>query len=139
MTGCASTKTPKYPEDHARFERIVEVIDSLRQAYVEKNDSAARELFLPLDNLKQLDVEIQRDFQTYSQITLDLSIERITIRDDQILVNIRWQGEWTEESNAPVTQANGHGILHWRGRQVILLAGVEGDIPFGMASHQSIS
>ena len=139
LTGCSSTKTPRYPEDHARFGRIVEAVESLRLAYVEQDELAARQLFLPLDNLKQLGTEIQQDFQLYSRITLDLSIERIMIRGDQIQVNFRWQGEWTPERNTPLTHANGHGILHWTGTQVILLAGVEGDIPFGMASRQSIS
>ena len=139
IAGCSSTKTPRYPEDHARFGRIVEAVESLRQAYIDKDEPAARELFLPLDNLKQLGAEIQQDFRIYSHIALDLSIERIMIRDDQIQVNFRWQGEWAKERDTPVTHANGHGILHWTGTQVILLADVEGDIPFGMASRQSIS
>ena len=134
-----SKKEPRYPEDHARFERIAEAVKTLQQAYIAHDSDTTKSLLLPLDSLEAWEREIERDFQTYSDITLDLSIERILIEGDQISVYVSWQGEWKETSEDKGVRARGHGVLHWSGTHVILLSGVGGDLPFGMADRQSLS
>ena len=138
LSGCPN-KGPQYPEDHARFERIAEAVDTLHQAYISHDIEATRELLLPLETLEAWEQSIQRDFQTYSEISLDLLIERILIKGDLISVLISWQGEWKRTPEDKGQRARGHGILHWSGRNVILLSAVEGDLPFGMADRKSIS
>jgi hypothetical protein len=138
VPGCSS-KTPQYPEDHARFERIVEAIEGLREAYQEKDSEALRELMLPLEGLERLQMEMKKDFNTYAEIDLEFTIERMAIKGGRVTVNIRWEGEWKQQaSDAGITE-QGHGVLIWSGRQVILLADVDGDLPFGMATRESLS
>ena len=138
LANCSS-KEPRYPEDHARFERIAEAVKTLQQAYIAQDSETIKSLLLPLDTLYAWEQEIQRDFQTYSDISLDLSIERILIEGDLISVYVSWQGDWKQEGQEQILNTRGHGVLHWSGTHVILLSGIGGDLPFGMADREAIS
>ncbi|MGD9850927.1 MAG: hypothetical protein AB7T38_06655 [Nitrospirales bacterium] len=133
-----SKKTPRYPEDHARFQRIVEAIKTLETAYVKQNLPAIHELLLPLDPLARWEAAIQQDFTTFSDITLDLNINRIVIHESQISAFISWQGTWKRASDSAPIASRGHGTLLWSGTQVILLRGVEGDLPFGISTKPNL-
>jgi hypothetical protein len=135
--GC-STKTPKYPEDHARFQRVVQAIKTLETAYVNEDASAFHELLLPLEQLEILESEARQDFAEFSTIHLDLTVDRILIDGNRISAFISWQGTWQRSAQGPSDQARGHGVLLWSGNQVILLRGVEGDLPFGMATRLNL-
>lgn len=138
LPGCKD-KPPRFPEDHARFERIVEAIDRLRGAYEDKDTEGLRELMLPLEGLERLQLEIQKDFSAYSQIDLDFTIERMAIRGGRATVNVRWEGKWTRQTQDSTISGQGHGVLIWSGKQVILLADIDGDLPFGMATRETLS
>jgi hypothetical protein len=145
LHGCSNffalkSKLPRFPEDHARFERIVNAIEKLRQAYVRKNVDGLRELMLPLDVLQRLHAEIEKDFSIYAEINLEFTIERMAINGGRAMVNVRWEGEWKRQATELIGLiGQGHGVLVWSGRQVILLADVDGDLPFGMATRESLS
>lgn len=136
--GCAS-KGPKHPEEHARFERIVQAVEQLRLAYVEKDLASAGRLLLPLEELDRLEALLAQDFEAFADISLDWSIERINIRQDTITVFVHWQGLWRKTSGDIGVRDRGAGTLEWNGHQVILLSGVGGDLPFGMAVRQALS
>jgi hypothetical protein len=133
-TGC-SKKTPKYPEDHARFQRVVQAIKTLETAYVNKDAPAFHELLLPLEQLEILESEARQDFATFSTIQLDFTVDRIVIDGNRISAFMSWQGTWQRSTQESSDSARGHGVLLWSGNQVILLRGVEGDLPFGIASR----
>ena len=136
-TGC-STKTPKYPEDHARFQRVVQAIKTLEAAYVNKDTPAIHEILLPLEQLEILEAEARKDFAQFPIIQLDLNIDRIIVEGDRISAFVSWQGKWQRSTQEPGDQAIGQGVLLWSGNQVILLRGVEGDLPFGMAARLNV-
>ena len=138
LTGCSSTP-PRYPESHARFERIATAVQALQQAYIAHDPVATNDLLLPLDTLLIWEQGILNDFQTYPDIALDLLIDRIAIDGDLISVQVSWQGEWKEDPEQQGIKARGQGTLFWSGTHVILLTGVEGDLPFGMANRQAMS
>lgn len=133
-TGCSS-KTPKYPEEHARIQRVIQAIKTLETAYVNKDVLAFHELLLPLEQLEILESEALKDFDTFSTIELDFILNRIVIDGDRISAFMSWQGTWQRLTPKSSESARGHGVLLWSGNQVILLRGVEGDLPFGLASH----
>jgi len=135
--GC-SKKAPKYPEDHARFQRVVQAIKTLEAAYVNKDTPAIHELLLPLEQLEILEAEARKDFAQFPIIQLDLDIDRIIIEGDRISAFVSWQGKWQRSTQEPGDQARGQGVLLWSGNQVILLRGVEGDLPFGMAARLNV-
>ena len=136
--GC-SKKVPKYPEDHARFQRVVQAIKTLETAYVNKDGPALHELLLPLEQLEILEAKARQDFAQFPTIQLDLYINRIIINGDHISAFISWQGKWQRPTQEQGDQARGQGVLLWSGNQVILLRGVEGNLPFGMAARLNIS
>lgn len=136
--GC-SKKLPKYPEDHARFQRVVQAVKALEKAYVNRDASAFQELLLPLENLDLLEAKVREDFATFSTIQLDLTINRVVIDGDRISVFVSWQGNWERTPQGASAQASGHGILLWSGNQVILLRGIEGDLPFDMTRRLNFS
>ena len=137
-TGC-SKKLPKYPEDHARDQRVILAIKALEAAYVDKDRAALHELLLPLEPLEILEAGAQQDFAAFSTIQLTITIDRIVIDGNLISTFISWEGQWQQSAQDSGPTARGHGVLLWNGNQVILLRGVEGNLPFGMASRLSLS
>ncbi len=136
-TGCQFfSKEQKVSADHARFERIVNAVESLRSAYEKRNFEAIRKLMLPLQGFQEIEGQIQRDFDTYPTISLNVTIERIHIRRERFRVNVRWEGTWQRSpQETPVTD-RGHGVWIWSGdTKDILLAGMEGAMPFGKADR----
>jgi hypothetical protein len=133
--GCGGKKI-QYPEDHERYLRIDRAVESLRQAYVRKDSSDLASLMMPNDPLERLREEAQGDFETFTAITLDFTIERIMIEGDDIDVFVHWQGLWKKKSDDPGLRQRGHTKLQWVGTGAILLRGVQGDAPFGMKARQ---
>lgn len=136
VLGC-SAKEHRHPADHARFKRIDEAVETLRKAYVRKDLSGVQALLLPSNTLDQVELEVRNDFDSYHEIALDLAIERIAIDGDTIDVFVHWQGHWKRTDDDIGQRERGHGMLRWVGVQSILLQGVEGDLPFGMASRHT--
>lgn len=137
-TGC-STKAPKYPEDHARFQRVIQAIKTLETAYVNKDSSTFHELLLPLEQLETLEIEVRKDFTTFTSTELELTVDRLIIDGNRISAFTSWQGTWQRAAEASREEMRGHGVLLWSGNQVILLRGIEGDLPFGLASRLNVS
>ncbi len=136
LSGCQFfSSDKKVSADHARFERIVQAVETLRSAYEQQKFDAIQKLMLPLQGFQQLEGQIQRDFDSYATISLRVAIERIYIKREQIKVNVRWDGVWQRSpAETPVTEG-GHGVWVWSGTKDILLAGVEGAMPFGKADR----
>jgi hypothetical protein len=134
--GCGGKKI-QYPEDHERYLRIDRAVESLRQAYVRKDLSDLASLMMPSEQLDRLREEAQGDFQTFSAITLDFTVERIMVEGDDVDVFVHWQGLWRKNTDDPGLRQRGHTRLQWVGTQSILLRGVQGDAPFGMKARQA--
>lgn len=133
-TGCGK-KAPKYPEDHARFTRIVSAIETLKTAYVKQDADTIHGLLLPLDTLAKWEATVREDFATFSEIELDMTIERVIIQEGSISSFVTWHGKWKRTPDSPPFIARGQGTLLWSGTQVILLRRVEGDLPFGITTN----
>jgi hypothetical protein len=139
LLGACSSKTVQYPEDHERFRRIDQAVESLREAYQEKDPAKFESLMLPLDQLDELQREAQADFEIFHSIALDFKTERIMIEGDDIDVYVHWQGIWKTNPDDAGLRQRGHARLQWIGTHSILLRGVQGDLPFGMKTRQSFT
>jgi len=131
-SGCGG-KTIQYPEDHERYLRIDQAVESLRQSYVKKKASDLASLMMSNEPLDRLREEAQGDFAAFSDISLDFAIERILVSGDDIDVFVHWQGVWKKNADDPGFRQRGHTRLQWAGAQSILLRGLQGDSPFGMS------
>lgn len=138
VSACSS-KTVQYPEDHERFRRIDQAVESLRDAYQQKNRSGFQAVMLPLDQLEQLQRQAEDDFDTFYAISLEFKTERIMIQGDDIDVYVHWQGVWRKDADDAGVRQRGHARLQLVGTHSILLRGVQGDLPFGMKTKQSLS
>lgn len=136
--GC-SGKTIQYPDDHERYRRIDQAVESLRQAYEQKDASKMAVLMVPTDQIDRLQRDMDSDFESFSSIALAFSIERIMIDGDDVDVFVHWQGLWKKNADDPGLRQRGHTRLQWVGTLSILLRGVQGDSPFGMKVRQTIT
>ncbi len=137
IVGCAG-KTLQYKDDHDRILRIDQAVESLRKSYVEKDRSALEALLLPSGSLDQVQRDIHGDFDTFREIQLEFSIERILIEGDNIDVFVHWQGQWKRDPAEVGTRQRGHGRLAWVGTKSILLREAQGDLPFGMGTRANL-
>jgi hypothetical protein len=124
------------PADAAQVRSIDATIERLRQAYVNKDPQAFRNLLMPLDSLRRLELEVERDFAIYDRITLDLGVDRVLIEGTDVGVYFHWQGQWKRRTDDQPVRERGHAILRFVGHENLALSGVEGDAPFGMASRR---
>ncbi len=139
LLGACSSKTIQYPEDHERFRRIDHAVEALREAYQKKDRSGLESLMLPLDQLEQLQRDAEADFDAFHSIALEFKTERIMIEGDDVDVYVHWQGVWKKDPDDAGMRQRGHARLQWVGTHAILLRGVQGDLPFGMKSRQTLS
>jgi len=137
-SGCGS-KVIQYPEDHARYLRIDQAVESLRQAYVKKELSGIKAILVPKEPLEQVAREAESDFGSFQEIIMEFRIERIMIEADDIDVYVHWQGLWKTDSNDPGIRQRGHSRLQWVGTKDILLRGIQGDVPFGAKARQALA
>ena len=137
--GACASKEVQYPEDHERIRRIDRAVESLRDAYQQKNRSGFRSVMLSLDQLEQLQRQAEADFDTFHTISLEFEIERIMIKGDNIDVYVHWQGVWKKDADDAGVRQRGHARLQWVGTHSILLRSVQGDLPFGMKTKQTLS
>jgi hypothetical protein len=135
-TGCSS-KENRYPEDRARFIRIDKVVEELRDAYSRRDLSDIRGLMLPREALDKTANDIQQDFLTYQEIALDWTIDRIVIEGETIEVVVNWAGQWQKTPADTGSRERGQGVLRFVGQKTVLLDGLDGDLPFGMASRRA--
>ena len=62
------------------------------------------------------------DFDTFSDITLELKIERVVIEKDNIDVLIHWQGTWKRDADDMGIRQRGYARLQWVGTTLDPLA-----------------
>ncbi|GKS59743.1 hypothetical protein YTPLAS18_32700 [Nitrospira sp.] len=115
--------------------RIDGAIEGLRRAYVEHDLQGFRDHLLPSEKVERLERDVALDLQTFKQITLDWSVERIMIDQDLVEVYIHWSGQWRHDPADAPLRDRGHGRLQFLGTQSVLLESVEGALPFGMSGR----
>ena len=137
--GACSSKSPPYPADHARIQRIDRAVEALRNAYQTKDHSSFKSLMLQEESLDVLRRNVEADFEAFHSISLEFKIERIMIEGENIDVYLRWQGLWKKTAEDPGTRQRGHARFQWNGTGTILLRAAQGDLPFGMKAKQALS
>ncbi len=135
-SGCSS-KEVRYPEDHTRFMKIDKAMEELRNAYARRDLADIQGIMLPREALEKATNEIQQDFQTYQEIALEWTIDRVVIEGESVEVVVSWAGQWHKTPEDAGTRERGHGVLRWVGEKTVLLNGLDGDLPFGMALRRA--
>jgi hypothetical protein len=136
LSGC-SGKEVRYPEDHARFTNIDKAVEALRDAYARRDLSDIQGLMLPREALDKAANDIRQDFATFQEISLEWTIDRMVVEGETIEVIVSWAGQWQKTPADTGLRERGQGVLQWAGDKSILLNGLSGDLPFGMAARRS--
>jgi len=137
LTAGCSSKENRYPEDRARFVKIDKVVEEFRTAYNRRDLADIKDLMLPREVLEKATQDIQQDFLTFQEIALEWTIDRIVIEGEAIEVVVNWAGQWRKNPADAGIRERGHGILKLAGEKTVLLNGLEGDLPFGMALRRA--
>ena len=124
------------PADAARVRKIDATVEQIRQAYTSKNPDAFRTLLMPLETLRLLETEVQRDFTVYDRISLDFSVDRVMVDGADVAVYFHWQGQWQRKADEQPFRERGHAVIRLVGNQNLVMSGVDGDAPFGMAARR---
>ena len=91
---------------------------------------------MPLDSLRRLELEIERDFAIYDRINVDFGIDRVLVEGSDAAVYFHWQGQWQRKTDDQPLRERGHAILHLVGHKDMVLSSVEGDSPFGISGRR---
>jgi hypothetical protein len=110
-------------------------VEALRKAYVERDHSTLERIILPNDPLETMQRDAQQDFETFQEISLNFSIDRVLIDGETADVFVHWEGTWKKVSTDLGHRQRGHARLQWVGTHTILLNKAQGDLPFGMAAR----
>jgi hypothetical protein len=135
LLACSTPNTIN-PADAARVRKIDATVEQIRQAYANKDAAGFRGLLMPLESLRRLESDVQRDFAAYDQIKLEFAIDRVMVDGADVAVFLHWQGQWEAKNDAQPLRERGHAVIRLVGQQSLTLSGVDGDVPFGMAARR---
>lgn len=124
------------PVDAERVRKIDATVEQIRKAYTGKDPSVFQSLFMPLESLRKMEADIQRDFAVYSQISLDFTIDRVMVEGPDVAVYFHWQGQWQVRDEDQPLRERGHAVFRMVGHQNLTLSAVDGDAPFGMSARR---
>ena len=124
------------PVDAERVRKIDATVEQIRKAYTGKDAGVFQSLFMPLESLRKMEADIQRDFVLYDQISLDFTIDRVMVEGPDVAVYFHWQGQWQARNEDQPLRERGHAVFRMVGHQNLTLSAVDGDAPFGMAARR---
>ena len=124
------------PADAERVRKIDATVEQVRKAYAAKDSSVFQSLFMPLESLRKVEADIQRDFAVYDRISLDFTIDRVMVEGPDVAVYFHWQGQWQVRGEDQPLRERGHAVFRMVGYQTLTLSAVDGDAPFGMSARR---
>jgi len=131
-----STPSGVSPADAEYVRKIAATVEQMRMAYTGKDAGVFQSLFMPLERLRKMEAEIQRDFAEYAQISLDVAIDRVMVEESEVAVHVHWQGQWQALDDGPPLPGRGHAVFPIVRSQALMPSAVDGDAPFGMSARR---
>ncbi|MFQ5781258.1 MAG: nuclear transport factor 2 family protein, partial [Nitrospiria bacterium] len=121
IEGCATD--PRKPSPVSiQVTRLEEALLEVTGAYEQKDEerffSKLDPSFHPLTRFKS---QVVRDFNTFSRVDIQMTIERIQIAQESLLATVRWKGSWTANPDAPPLEKRGHALFRWTSKEDPLL------------------
>lgn len=132
-SGCATT--PSKPSAVAeQVEHVRQALTEMTASY-EKKDEAA--FFAAVDPSFQsspaLKEQVPKDWKAFSDISVEIKIDRVEIREGAITTAVHWGGIWKTAASAPPLEKKGHALLVWTTGEQPLLLEIRGEAPFGIS------
>jgi len=132
LAACASD-TKKPSPVHTEVGQVTDTLRHLTQAYAEKKTDRFLEQLSPASKLREsLEQQIPKSFARFSEVTLSIVIERIEIKEKQLLTAVRWKGTWKKDA-ASRFEKRGHALFIWAPRKEPKLLKIKGRSPFSIS------
>ena len=135
LSGC-SKEAVKPSEDNVKIRAVLAFVNRLKQTYEAKDQSGLLSLVSSDSALaSSLPQVLARDFQSFDQIKLAPTVDRIELGKGKMTVVINWDGQWQNGNNQPVYKEKGTTILNLKDSPAIQLVDLSGDPLFGAAAR----
>ena len=129
---CATTPTKPSPVAE-QVDRIRQALASITESYEKKDEKKFLSTLDPsFKSLPSFKEQIQRDLTAFSEMKVDLKIDRVEVREGEISTAVHWGGTWKTSMGAPPLEKKGHAIFVWTSGENPLLLEIRGDPPFGI-------
>lgn len=132
FAGCATTPTQPSPVAE-QVDRIRQAVVSITESYEKKDEkkflSSLDPSFKSLPSFKE---QVLKDLATFSEMNIDMKIDRVEVRAESISTAVHWGGVWKREPGAPPLEKKGHALFVWTTGETPLLLEIRGDPPFGI-------
>ena len=113
-------------------------MDRLKQTYEAKDQPGLLALISPDSALiSSLPPILVRDFQSFDQIKLTPTVDRIEMGKEKVTVVLNWDGQWQNGTGQLVYKEKGTTILKLQKSPAIRLLELSGDPLFGAGSRSS--
>lgn len=121
LYGCGGKGNVRSSPDAVMAENVLRVLNSLREAYQEKDRATI------LENTEPLLAREIVEASSFKKATLSFTPRMIQVGASDIAIHLNWHGEWTINGN--ILKNRGVGILVFQ-KETIKLKRIEGDNPF---------
>jgi len=132
LGACATTPTKPSPVAE-QVDRIRQALGSITESYEKKDEkkflSALDPSFKSLPSFKE---QVLKDLTTFSEINIDMKIDRVEVREGSVSTAVHWDGVWKTAAGASPLEKKGHALLVWTTGENPLLLEIRGDPPFGI-------
>ena len=126
VLGCEHAPV-KPTEDSKRLRQIDIFIESLRQAYENRNLQSFSTMY-PQGRPEDLQT-ISSLLDSIDRPRLNFTIDRIVLQGDAVQVSLHWELNWQSQSAGPVKQ-RGNALFQLTGKSELRFQAIEGDNPF---------
>lgn len=129
---CASAPAKPSPVAE-QVDRIRQALASITESYEKKDE---KKFLSNLDpSFKSLPIfkeQVLKDLTTFSEIDLDVKVDRVEVREGSISTAVHWGGVWKTAPGALPLEKKGHALFVWSTGETPLLLEIRGDPPFGV-------
>ncbi|MBI3598548.1 MAG: hypothetical protein HY201_03745 [Nitrospirae bacterium] len=135
MTGIATScaTSPTQPSGVAiEAEKIRQELAALTALYEERNNQFFSHLHPLLEGSAFFKESVQHDFETFSEIKMNIKITRLEIRKEDVWTSVYWEGTWKVISDASPLLQSGQALFIFSAESPPRLMETRGESPFGV-------
>lgn len=130
--GCATQPTKPSPVS-IQVDQIREALQGITESYEKKDAQAFLDHLDPsFKGSAELKNQTLQDFKVFSQMEIQLIIDRVQIEEKSIWVAAHWGGVWKTTPEAAPLEKKGHALFRWTSGDHPKLLEIRGDPPFGV-------
>ena len=132
LEACASTPAKPSPVAE-QVGRIRQALASITESYEKKDEKKFLSSLDPsFKSLPSFKAQVLKDLATFSEINLDMKVDRVEIREGSVSTAVHWDGVWKTAPGVPPLEKKGHALFVWTTGDAPLLLEIRGDPPFGV-------